>query len=138
MPWLIILLIALLLALTVLKAWLLWQERRRLENMAPALQELLPDGIAAGQRMLLYFYNEHCGSCRSVTPLIEELYRRGVGVVKVDVRRHLMMARRFGIRATPSLVVLERGQIACVHVGAINDATLQQFYEGCRRQPLCP
>ncbi|HEX9803973.1 MAG TPA: thioredoxin family protein [Gammaproteobacteria bacterium] len=138
MPWLIILLIALLLALTVLKFRQLRQERRRQENMAPALRELLPHGVAAGQRMMLYFYNQHCGSCRSVTPLIEDLYRRGAEVVTVDVRRHLLMARRFGIRATPSVVVLERGQIACVHVGAISGAALQQLYEGCRMQPLCP
>lgn len=138
MPWLIILLVALLLALTVLKARLLRQERCRQESMAPALLELLPDGVDTGQRMVLYFYSQHCGSCRSVTPLIEELYRRGAEVVKVDVRRHLPMARRFGIRATPSVVVLERGQIACVHVGAITDTTLQQLYEGCQREPFCP
>lgn len=138
MPWLIILLIALLLALTVLKFRQLRQERRRQEDMAPALLELLPHGIAAGQRMVLYFYTQHCGACRSVTPLIEDLYRRGAGVVKVDVRRHLLMARRFGIRATPSVVVLERGQVACIHVGAISGAALQQLYEGCQREPLCP
>jgi thioredoxin 1 len=132
MQWLIILLIALLLVLTGGKAFVLLRTRRQQESLAPSLHELMPEGEATGQRLLLYFYSEHCGSCRNVTPLIEELNRQGKGVVKVDVRRHLMTARRYGINATPSLVLVERGQIACTHVGAINDAMLQRFYSACR------
>lgn len=134
MYWLIILLIALLVVLTVLKFRLLRHAGRQDDNVAPPLQELLPDGVAAQPRMLLYFYSEHCVPCRSVTPLVEELDRRGEGVVKLDVRRHLMTARRFGVRTTPSLVLVESGRIAGIHAGAISRATLQQFYEGRRVQ----
>jgi thioredoxin 1 len=83
--------------------------------------------------MLLYFYSEHCGACRPVTPLIDELSRARQGVVKVDVRRHIDTARRFGIMGTPSLVLVDKGQIARVHVGAISDGYLQQFYDGPAR-----
>ena len=131
MQWLIIPLIALLLVLAVMKFRVLRRARRQEDNVAPPLHEVLPEGVAAQPRMLLYFYSEHCAPCRSVTPLIEELYhRRGEGVVKVDVRRHLMTARRFGIRTTPSLILVDRGRIAGIHTGSISQATLQQFYDG--------
>jgi thioredoxin 1 len=132
MQWLIILLIALLLVLTVVKLRLLRRAGRQEESVAPPLNDVLPDGVAAQRRMLFYFYSEHCVLCRSVTPLIEELHRHGDEVVKVDVRRHPVTARRFGIRRTPSLVLVDSGRIAKVHAGAIDKATLRQFSEGHR------
>lgn len=132
MYWLIILLIALLVVLTVVKFRLLRSAGRQNDNKAPPLQEVLPEGVAARPRMLLYFYSEHCVPCRTVTPLIEELDQRGEDVVKLDVRRHLMTARRFGVRSTPSLVLVEGGRIAGVHAGAISRTTLLQFYKGRR------
>ena len=131
MQMLIILLVALLLVLTVIKFRLLLRTRRRLDSMAPPLQEMLPDGVVARPRMLLYFYSEHCVPCRTVTPLVEELHRRGEEVVKVDVRRHLMTACRFGIRSTPALVLVDNGQVACVHVGSISNAGLHEFFMEC-------
>ena len=136
MQWMIILLTALLLVLCAIKLNLLRRARLRQETQAPPLQEVLPGGIVARPRMLFYFYSEHCGLCRSVTPLIEDLRSRADGVVKVDVRRHLMTARRFGISSTPSLVLVEQGRIAGIHVGAISAAMLQQFYEGQARDGI--
>lgn len=132
MQWLIILLIALLLVLSVIKFRRLRHAEHQQDNLAPPLHEILPKGVVAQPRMLLYFYSEHCTPCRSVTPLVDELHRHGKDVVKVDVRRHLMTARHFGIRKTPSLVLVERGRITGVHVGDISNATLRQFYEGRR------
>lgn len=133
MTWLIILLVSLLLILAIIKFRLLRRAGRMEACEAPPLHEVLPDGMTEyPRRMLLYFYSEHCVPCRSVTPLVEALHRRGGGVVKVDVRRHHLTARRYGIRSTPSLVLVDRGCITGVHVGAISDTTLQQFYDGGR------
>jgi len=128
MQWLIILLFVLLSVLAGVKFRALRRARVQGEDLAPLLRELLPDEIAERPRMLLYFYREHCAACRAVTPLVEELSRQDKGVVKLDVRRHLSIARHFGIKSTPSLVLLERGRVSDVHVGTISEVTLQQFY----------
>ena len=135
MHWLIILLLVLLLVLLVLLVGMklrasLSHAGVRHKDPLPALNNVFPDGISVRPRMLLYFYSEHCAACRVVTPLVEALHRRDEGVVKLDVRRHLLTARHFGIKSTPSLVLLEHGRIAGVHVGTINQLNLQQFYEG--------
>ncbi len=134
MPWLIFLLLALLTVLAGLTFQALLRAKHRREELVPPLTAVLPKGVAVRPRMLLYFYSEHCAACRTVTPLVEALHRQDDSVVKLDVRRHLMTARHLGITSTPSLVLLEHGRIAGVHVGGISEVALQQFYEGLNGQ----
>ncbi len=107
---------------------LLIRAKKQQGRAAPPLSEVLPEGVTPRPKMLFYFYSEHCGHCRKVTPLIETLEREHDGVVKVDVRRQLATARRFGVKVTPSLYRVEKGAIAAVHVGEINRQHLQQFF----------
>lgn len=130
MNWILAAFVVLLVLVAVLRLVRWWRTRRQQGKAAPPLHEVVPEGIEPQPRMLFYFYSEHCGACRQVTPLIEALGREREGVVKVDVRRHIGTARRFGIMGTPSMVLVDRGQIARVHVGAISGGELQQFYTG--------
>lgn len=129
MQWLLNILILLLLLFAMLRLFLLWRARHLEGKVAPPLHEVLPEGVKPQQRMLLYFYSEHCGACRNVTPLVDDLSRERDGVVKVDVRRHIDTARRFGISVTPSLVLVDNGLIARMHIGPISDIALLQFYD---------
>lgn len=132
MPWLSILLSVLLLLLIGLAFHALRLARRRSADSVLPLNQILPDGVAPRPRMLLYFYSEHCSACRTVTPLVDALHQEDDGVVKLDVRRHLMTARYFDIRSTPALVLVDSGRLAGVHFGAIGEVTLLQFYGGQR------
>lgn len=132
MNWILVMIFAVLLVLALTLLGLVWWGRRQERKVAPPLHEVLPDGMMPQPRMLLYFYSEHCGVCREVTPLIEALGQERTGVVKVDVRRHIETARRFDIVRTPSLVLVDEGHIARTHVGAISDGKLMQFYDGRR------
>lgn len=128
MQWLLLALVVLLLAVAGLQLFLLLKTKRREGSAAPPLAEVLPDGVEPRPRMLFYFYSEHCGPCRSVTPLVEELGQRHDGVVKIDVRRHMQTARRFGVMGTPSLVRVDNGVITRIHVGAISEGKLGQLF----------
>lgn len=121
-------LLVILLLVVGLQAVLLVRAKKPRGKAAPPLSEVLPEGISPHPKMLFYFYSEHCGHCRKVTPLIENLEREYDGVVKVDVRRQLSTARRFGVKVTPTLYRVENGAIADVHVGEINRQHLQRFF----------
>lgn len=128
MQWLAWVMIAILLLIVALQIGMLLKARRQQGKAAPPLEEVLPEGVTPQRRMLLYFYSEHCGPCRSMTPLVDELGQRHDGVVKVDVRRHMETARRFGVMGTPSLIRVEDGTISRVHMGGISARRLEQFY----------
>lgn len=128
MQWLLLALVLVLILVAALQLMMYLRARRQEGRAAPPLEEVLPAGVAPQQRMLLYFYSEHCGPCKTVTPLVEALGQTHDGVVKVDVRRHMETARRFGIMGTPSLVRVDEGTISRVHMGGITAKRLEQLY----------
>jgi thioredoxin len=67
------------------------------------------------------FGAEWCPPCRVLERVLEALARERAGaikVVQVDTDASPESARRFGIRATPTLVVFRDGQRVATHVGA--------------------
>jgi thioredoxin 2 len=62
-----------------------------------------------------------CGPCRMVSPALEQLAKEKAGqlkLVKVDVDRAPRLAQRFSIRAVPTLMVLDRGEVIARQPGA--------------------
>jgi thioredoxin 1 len=130
MQWLLIVMVLVIVLVAALQIVLLLKAKRQEGRAAPPLEEVLPEGVKPQPHMLFYFYSEHCGPCKAVTPLVDELGSRQEGVVKVDVRRHMETARRFGVMGTPTLVRVEEGRIVKVHVGGISSGRFEQFYAG--------
>lgn len=130
MQWLLIVMVLIVVLVAALQIVLLLKAKRQEGRVAPPLEEVLPEGVKAQPQMLFYFYSEHCGPCKAVTPLVDELESRQEGVVKVDVRRHMHTARRFGVMGTPTLVRVDEGRIAKVHVGGISSGRFEQFLAG--------
>lgn len=92
-----------------------------------------PEMEGAGQRSerrsLYYFYSPSCHACRNMGPVVDGLAQRYSGVEKVDVTQRLEVARRFGVRATPTTVLVSDGAIEDVLLGAQREDRLRQFLE---------
>lgn len=62
-----------------------------------------------------------CGPCRMVSPALEQLARERAGqikLVKVDVDAAPRTAERFTVRAVPTLLVMDRGEVLARQAGA--------------------
>ena len=62
--------------------------------------------------VLLEFWAKWCGFCRMVEPVVNDLASWKAGrlkVVRVDVDAEPSLARRFSVKATPTLVVFRNG-----------------------------
>ena len=68
--------------------------------------------------VLLEFSSEYCGHCRAMQPVIQSLAQKGVPVRQVNVRREPDLASRYGIRQTPTYVVIAEGREVSRLVGA--------------------
>ena len=59
------------------------------------------------------FWATWCGPCRMIAPILDELAEeKGLEVGKVNVDEEPDLARRFGITAIPTLVIMKGGKEA--------------------------
>jgi len=104
----------------------IWLGSKRLQGRdAPDYAALLTPQQQGRDKLLFYFYSEHCGPCRTLGPLIDTMAQRHGNVVKVDVMRQPAAARQFGVRATPTLVLVEAGRVVKVWLGAVSEKQLE-------------
>ena len=71
--------------------------------------------------VLIDFYAQWCGPCKTMAPVIDEIARDYAGklkVVKVDVDESQETAAAFGVTAMPTFVVVKGGQEIYRRVGS--------------------
>ena len=103
--------------ITLFFAWQLQPllHARRMRGKTAPKPENLPE---APDRLLYYFWSEHCGMCKSMTPIIHELAHERNDIIEVDIGNDMKLARQFNIRATPTLVLVENGKVEKMLLGA--------------------
>jgi len=65
---------------------------------------------SAANAILIDFSSKSCPPCRAMEPVLADLENAGVPVRHVDVRTEQDLARRYGIRQTPTYVVIADGK----------------------------
>lgn len=103
----------------------LWRARRARGRAVPELDALLTEAQRRMPRLLVYFWSPSCGLCRGMTPVIDRLAAERGDVVKVNVADSTELARHFGVMATPSLALVERGVLKRLEVGARSEAQIR-------------
>ena len=71
--------------------------------------------------VLVDFWAEWCGPCKMIAPVLDELAdefegRAKIGKVNIDEQQAL--ATKYGIRAIPTLLLINKGEVAEQMVGA--------------------
>lgn len=86
--------------------------RRTRAHQIETLDEL-DELTASGRPVLVDLWQTGCVSCRTMSGIVDELaheYRDSAHVVKIDVRAVPGAAERFGVRSTPTFVILAKPQ----------------------------
>lgn len=72
--------------------------------------------------VLVDFYADWCGPCRTMAPILDEIAQEKAGkllVAKVDTDRAPGVGQRYGIRSIPFFARFEKGQMVKNVVGAV-------------------
>ncbi len=80
--------------------------------------------------VLVDFWAEWCGPCKSLTPRIEALgvnYSGKVKIVSMDIDANPNTPSNFGIRSIPTLLMFKNGELSGELVGAHPNATIEDM-----------
>jgi thiol-disulfide isomerase/thioredoxin len=83
--------------------------------------------------ILLDFHADWCGPCRQMAPAVDQLSRKGYPVQKVDIDRSPALAKRYGVEAVPTFVVVDRSGRELDRTSGLQPAgALERFYLAAR------
>ncbi len=82
-------------------------------------------------KTLLKFEADWCGPCQQIKPIVSDVLTARADVelktVNVDDPANLELVTTHGVRAIPTLVLLENDSVQRVHRGALSKSELEQF-----------
>ena len=82
--------------------------------------------------VLVDFWAEWCGPCKTIAPVLEELaadYEGKLKIAKLNVDDHREMTEKFNIRGIPTLILFKNGEPEATKVGALSKSQLQAFLD---------
>jgi thioredoxin 1 len=74
------------------------------------------------QPVLVDFYADWCGPCKSLSPIIAEVageYSGRIKVIKVNVDRNPYVSNLYQIKGIPTMILFHKGQIIWRQEGAV-------------------
>ena len=82
--------------------------------------------------VLVDYWAEWCAPCKAMAPVLNEVaeeYRDRLRVVKVNVEQEPQIARQYGVRSQPTLMLFKNGLVEAQKIGAMSKSQLKAFIE---------
>ena len=82
--------------------------------------------------VLVDFWAEWCGPCKTIAPALEEIAGDLAGrvtVAKLNIDENPQTPTKYGVRGIPTLMLFKDGQVAATKVGALPKSQLAEWVE---------
>jgi thioredoxin 1 len=102
-------------------------------NIAALTQDTFAEEVLQSTTpVLVDFWAEWCGPCKMLNPILSELadeYEGKVKIAKVNIDEQQGLAAEYGVRAIPTLLLFDKGQVADQIVGLRSKRDLKASFD---------
>ena len=91
-----------------------------------------PEVLKSEVPVLVDYWAEWCGPCKSIAPILEAVAKEYGGrlkAAKVTVDENQSTPAKFGIRGIPTLMLFKNGNVEATKVGALSKSQLTAFLD---------
>lgn len=88
--------------------------------------------INSGKPVLVDFFAEWCGPCKTMTPILKEVKSRlgdKATIIKVDIDKNETTASAYHVRSVPTLIIFKDGKQVWKQSGVIPASELVKVLE---------
>lgn len=88
--------------------------------------------INGDEPVLVDFFAEWCGPCKTMAPILQETKSKLGGdakIVKVDVDKNQQAAAAYQVRSVPTLILFKKGQIVWKQSGVVPASQLISLFQ---------
>ncbi len=90
------------------------------------------DVLQAQTPVLVDYWAEWCGPCKSIAPILDEIAKEYAGklvVAKLNIDENAETPAKYGIRGIPTLMLFKAGSVEATKVGALSKSQLTAFID---------
>jgi thioredoxin 1 len=91
-----------------------------------------PEVLKSETPVLVDYWAEWCGPCKSIAPILDEVakeYEGRLKIAKINVDENQQTPAKFGIRGIPTLMLFKNGNVEATRVGALSKSQLTAFLD---------
>ncbi len=100
--------------------------------MNTTAKETFNDIIKGDKPVLVDFFAEWCGPCKTMKPVLQELRQLmgdNIRILKIDVDKNQQIANSLQISGVPTLVLYQKGKILWRQSGVVQSRQLQSIIQ---------